>query len=152
MHRRIAPKPGEGLAATLMTALVNDAAENGIFHLFVFTKPESVPHFCELGFFPIVQTAEAALLENRCEEIDAFVKSLKNPPKAERVGAIVANYNPFTNGRLYLIETAATACDMLHVFVLSEDRSALSAQSRIAPWRLSTMRRCTPSCLNTASP
>ena len=123
---------GEGLAATLLTALVKDAAENGIFHLFVFTKPESVRYFCELGFFPVVETAHAALLENRREGIRHFVASLDRPPEAKQAGAIVANCNPFTNGHLYLMETAAKACDTLHIFVLSEDRSAFSAAERMA--------------------
>ena len=33
------------------------------------------------------------------------------------------NANPFTLGHQYLIETAAARCDILHVFVLSEDVS-----------------------------
>ena len=123
---------GEGLAATLMTALITDAAENDIFHLFLFTKPESVRYFIELGFFPVVQTTDAALLENRREGIRDFVASLDQPKTTGRIGAIVANCNPFTNGHLYLIETAAKACEVLHVFVLSEDRSAFSAQTRMA--------------------
>jgi [citrate (pro-3S)-lyase] ligase len=45
-------------------------------------------------------------------------------------GAIVANCNPFTNGHLYLIESAARQCGYLHLFILSEDRSAFSTDAR----------------------
>ncbi len=39
----------------------------------------------------------------------------------DRVGAVVMNANPFTLGHQYLVETAAAACDVLHLFVVSED-------------------------------
>ena len=46
------------------------------------------------------------------------------------IGAAVMNCNPFTNGHRYLVETAASQCELLHLFVLSEDRSAFPAQVR----------------------
>lgn len=45
-------------------------------------------------------------------------------------GAIVMNGNPFTNGHLYLIETAAKKVDMLYVFVVQEDRSVFPFRER----------------------
>ncbi|MDO4489115.1 MAG: adenylyltransferase/cytidyltransferase family protein [Eubacteriales bacterium] len=46
------------------------------------------------------------------------------------IGAIVANCNPFTYGHRYLIEEALKGCDLLHLFILSEDRSYFSAAER----------------------
>ena len=40
-----------------------------------------------------------------------------------RVGAIVMNANPFTLGHRYLVEQARAACDVLHLFMVSEDVS-----------------------------
>ena len=39
------------------------------------------------------------------------------------MGAVVMNANPFTLGHQYLVETAAADCDVLHLFVVSEDAS-----------------------------
>ena len=39
------------------------------------------------------------------------------------VGAIVMNANPFTLGHRHLVEQAAAACSLVHLFLLSEDRS-----------------------------
>ena len=131
-------KQGEGLAAIVMTELVKEAFHSGIAHLFLFTKPQSVHFFKELGFFPVAQTSEIALMENRRNGIKSFVNSLEKPERLGKTGAIVANCNPFTNGHLHLIETAAAACDTLHVFVLSEDQSTFSFETRMALVRAGT--------------
>lgn len=46
------------------------------------------------------------------------------------VATIVMNANPFTLGHQYLVETAAKACDTLHLFVLSEEKSSFPAAAR----------------------
>ena len=43
--------------------------------------------------------------------------------QGERVGAIVMNANPFTLGHRYLVEQARASCDVLHLFMVSEDVS-----------------------------
>lgn len=40
-----------------------------------------------------------------------------------RIGTIVMNANPFTLGHQYLVEQASKACDILHLFIVSEDSS-----------------------------
>ncbi len=42
-----------------------------------------------------------------------------------RVGAIVMNANPFTLGHQYLVEKAMEDCDILHLFMVSEDASLI---------------------------
>lgn len=39
------------------------------------------------------------------------------------ISALVMNANPFTLGHQYLVETAAASCDLLHLFIVSEDAS-----------------------------
>ena len=59
------------------------------------------------------------------------MQGLERPQqKGGVIGAAVMNCNPFTNGHRYLIETAASQCDTLHLFVLSEDRSVFPADVR----------------------
>ena len=53
-------------------------------------------------------------------KVRAINTVVKSPAK---VGAVVMNANPFTLGHRYLVETAARECDVLHLFILSEDVS-----------------------------
>lgn len=123
-------KQGLGLSARVVTLLLNYAMERGREHLFLFTKPKNRQMFGDLGFYPITQTADVLLMENRRDGIQNYVRSLQRPEGCENIGAIVANCNPFTLGHRYLIEQAAAQCDALHLFVLSEDRSQFPAEVR----------------------
>jgi [citrate (pro-3S)-lyase] ligase len=122
----------EGLAARVITELVNQAGRNGQHHLFLFTKPTNEALFSGLGFYPIAKTTESLLMENKKNGIAEFVVALERPvfpdtAGKKNIGAIVVNCNPFTNGHLYLIETAAKQCDALHLFIVSEDKAAQGA-------------------------
>lgn len=58
------------------------------------------------------------------QEVDDRVKQeLEKTKTGGRSAALVMNANPFTLGHQYLAETAAAACDTLHLFVVSEDAS-----------------------------
>lgn len=131
-------RQGEGLTATVLTALRQDAFSAGHSHLFLYTKPKNKWMFSSLFFYPIAQTGDVLLMENRQNGIGAFLKSLPAQPPQGVVGAAVMNCNPFTKGHRYLIETAAAQCDRLYVFVLSEDRSEFSAHDRMEMVKLGT--------------
>ena len=121
---------GLGLSARIVTLLMNYAMEKGREHLFLFTKPKNLLMFSDLGFYKIIQTGDILLMENTKDGIKNYVKNLSRPENSGTVGAIVANCNPFTLGHRYLIEQAASQCDTLHLFILSEDKSAFSAAVR----------------------
>ena len=121
---------GEGLSASVMTHLMTYALQKGLDHLFIFTKPENEALFSGLGFYPVAATREAVLMENVRDGLQNYLKSLPRPEGITDVGAIVVNCNPFTNGHLYLIEKAASACQWLHIFVLAEDKSVFRAEVR----------------------
>ncbi len=121
---------GLGLSARVVTLLMNYAMERGREHLFLFTKPKNLLMFSDLGFYKIIQTGDILLMENTRDGIKNYVNNLSRPAEGGTVGAIVANCNPFTLGHRYLIETAASQCDTLHLFILSEDKSAFSAAVR----------------------
>ncbi len=122
---------GEGLTGTVLTALRQDALEAGHSHLFLYTKPKNKWMFSSLFFYPVAQTADVLLMENRSGGVAEFLKGLPASKAEGTVGAAVMNCNPFTKGHRYLIETAAGECDRLYVFVLSEDRSEFSAHDRM---------------------
>lgn len=129
---------GEGLTATLLTALRQDAFQAGYSHLFLYTKPKNEFMFSSLFFYPIAKTAEVLLMENQQNGIGAFLNGLPAEKTTGTVGAAVMNCNPFTKGHRYLIETAAKECDRLYVFVLSEDKSEFSAADRMEMVKLGT--------------
>jgi [citrate (pro-3S)-lyase] ligase len=51
-------------------------------------------------------------------------------PEGSVVGSIVMNCNPFTLGHRYLIEQAASQCDLLYIFVVEENKSVFSFEDR----------------------
>lgn len=122
---------GLGLSARIVTNLMNRATENGHNHLFLFTKPANRTMFSELGFYKIIENNDVLLMENMRNGIQDYVKKLSRPTHCQGViGAVVANCNPFTNGHRYLIEQAAMQCDILHLFILSENKSEFPTDVR----------------------
>ena len=131
-------RQGEGLTATLLTQLRQDAFSQGYSHLFLYTKPKNELMFSSLFFYPIAKTDTVLLMENKKGGIESFLATLPEAPRGGIVGAAVMNCNPFTRGHRYLIETAASQCDRLYVFVLSEDKSEFSARDRMEMVKLGT--------------
>ncbi|WP_320129517.1 [citrate (pro-3S)-lyase] ligase [uncultured Sphaerochaeta sp.] len=133
---------GEGLLAQIMTTLVTQAFANGHTHLFIFTKPSNLILFQPFGFFPIGETSQVLLMENRKDGISHYIKSLERETEeflqnrklslSGEIGVIVVNCNPFTYGHRYLLEYAARQCSLLHVFVVSSDKSAFPSAVRLA--------------------
>ena len=125
---------GKGCLSLIMTQLLKNAASEGISHLFLFTKPLYLQMFSDMGFYSIMQTEDMLLMENRKDGIREYLRqeaALTPAYKGKKIGAIVMNANPFTNGHRYLVETAASFCDLLHVFVLSADSSEFPLDLRL---------------------
>ena len=119
---------GEGVFATVLSELLAEASRAGITRLFLCTKPKNRAMFGSLGFYPIAETKEAVLMENRRNGFSDYLQSL---PRFEGVcGAIVMNGDPFTRGHLHLCEYAARNCDALYVFSVSESGSMFSPDER----------------------
>ena len=124
---------GEDLTAQIMTVLMQKAAEDGFRHLMLYTKPRNQHLFAPLGFHPVIRTGDVLLMENQRGGLNRFLDGLEKPSDDEKpVGCIVAHCNPFTNGHRYLMETAASECAWVHVFILSEDRGMFSPADRLA--------------------
>ena len=120
---------GQGLMASVLSALISEAYARGIHRLFLCTKPGNLSMFRSMGFHTIIETADAVLLENRKGGLDSFLASI---PKYEGAcGAVVCNCDPFTLGHRRLIEHAAANCDSLYVFAVSEKGSMFSPEERL---------------------
>lgn len=124
-------RQGEGLTATVLTALKQEAHREGHSHLFLYTKPRNKMLFEPLFFYPVAQTKSVLLMESVRGGIQSFLNSLDAPVRQGRIGAIVMNANPFTEGHQYLAGIAARECDHVYIFVLSEDKSEFSARDRM---------------------
>ncbi len=122
---------GEGLTATVLTLLRQDAFQSGHRHLFLYTKPKNLLQFSSLFFYPVAQTDQVLLMEDKPQGIQTFLDTLPVPHTGGKAGALVMNCNPFTLGHRYLIEAAARECDWVYVFVLSENRGPIPARDRL---------------------
>ncbi|WP_455500435.1 [citrate (pro-3S)-lyase] ligase [Gemmiger sp.] len=115
---------GEGLLNTVVTHLIEYECEQGNLRLFLYTKAESAKFFADLGFYEIARVdGTLVFMENRRDGFPAYLHKLEKTRRPGKSAAIVMNANPFTLGHQYLVETAAAACDTLHLFVVSEDAS-----------------------------
>lgn len=123
---------GEDLTAQVMTVLLQEAMSRGQKQLMLYTKPRNQYLFRGFGFHPVIRTADCLMMENRRDGLKQFLTELEKPSdSAQPIGAIVANCNPFTRGHRYLIETAASECAWLHLFVLSENKGMFTPVERL---------------------
>ncbi|HFZ8993751.1 TPA: [citrate (pro-3S)-lyase] ligase [Citrobacter freundii] len=124
---------GEGLALTLATELINLAYERHCTHLFIYTKTEYEALFKQCGFFTLTRVPGImVLMENSATRLKRYAESLaKLRHDGKKIGCIVMNANPFTNGHRYLIQQAAAQCDWLHLFLVKEDTSRFPYEDRL---------------------
>ncbi len=124
-------RQGEGLTASVLTRLKQEAHSQGYSHLFLYTKPRNRMLFEPLFFYPVAQTKNVLLMESVRGGIGTFLNALEVKRREGRIGTIVMNANPFTLGHQFLAEQAAKDCDWVYIFVLSEDKSEYSTAERM---------------------
>lgn len=129
---------GEDLTATVLTQLRRDAFRAGAEHLFLCTKPANRFLLQGLFFYPVAQTRQVLLMEDRPDGLQQFLAAIPRYEGTGTVGALVMNCDPFTLGHRYVIEQAAKDCGHVYVFVLSEDRGHFPAADRLALVRSGT--------------
>ena len=130
---------GEGLLNQMVSHLMEVQLSRGNSHLFLYTKVKAARFFESLGFYEIARVdGTLVFMENRRNGFPGYLKALEKTARPGRSAAIVMNANPFTLGHQYLVETAASRCDTLHLFVLSEDASLVPFAVRKELVRLGT--------------
>ncbi len=126
---------GEGLMNMIVTHLINEQFERGNPHIFLYTKCESAKFFQTLSFYEIARIEnQIVFMENQRSGFTNYLKNLTacspTPQAGQRVAALVMNANPFTLGHQYLVEKAAAENDIVHLFIVSEDKSLVPFQVR----------------------
>ncbi len=136
---------GNDLASMLIKKIREYAFNNAIDHLMLYTEPKNRYLFEGLMFYKAAQTKSVILMESQKDAMERYIKKIKNEGENKLrhsssldvnqrynilVGSIVMNCNPFTLGHRYLVERASSECDMVYVFVLSEDKSYFTANDR----------------------
>lgn len=124
---------GFGIFNRIITELIRVQYERGNHHIFVFTKPSNKKFFEDVGFREIAGVeGKVSLLENNPKGIETYLEELRRRRRdGDRIGAIVMNCNPFTLGHQYLIEQAARNSDVVHIFLVWENRSIFPNEVRL---------------------
>ena len=122
-----------GLSGTVISALMRAAREEGIYHLFVYTKPEMSARFAGLGFRELAASSRSVLMECGVPSVEDYRRSLAalKEENGAPAAAAVMNCNPFTLGHRYLIEEAAKLSPLFYVIVVEEDASVFPFADRL---------------------
>jgi [citrate (pro-3S)-lyase] ligase len=128
--RNIAVSPklqGEGLTANVVSQLMQQAGQRGIYHYFIYTKPSAAPMFTALGFKEVARSDSfAVLLESGLGSIDDYCRQIATEAALLPAGpraALVVNCNPFTLGHKAVISRAVSENKGVIVLVVSEEKS-----------------------------
>lgn len=123
---------GMGLTNTLVAEMIKRVYQQGHDNVFIFTKPEKEFEFNKLGFYTIVKTDKVLFLENNKNGISSYTNKLKSQSRpGNKIAAIVMNANPFTLGHKALVERASKENDVVHLFVVKEDKSVFPYNVRL---------------------
>jgi len=127
---------GEGLLNRIVSELISFQFQRGNPDLFLYTKCDKAPVFGDMGFYEVARAGgQAVFMENHRDGFSRYLDRLKAETAASGLsgkvhGAVALNANPFTLGHQYLLETAAAECDLLHMFIVSEDLSLVPLAAR----------------------
>lgn len=122
---------GQNILGLLISRLVQNRFAAGYYDLFIVSRAKNRTLFSNCGFVPLAETQDLVLMENCTDGPETFTQQMFAPGDEKRmIGALVMNCNPFTLGHQALVEYAAGQCDAVHVFVLEEERSLFSSQTR----------------------
>lgn len=127
---------GYGISNKIVSHLIDKLQEKNIQHLFIFTKPIYENQMKDFGFKKLMQVDDKLiLLDNNITSINLFIENIlkqiniKNFDNSN-TSAIVMNANPFTLGHKYLGEIASKNSSLVLVFVVEENKSMFSFDTR----------------------
>ncbi len=129
---------GENVALKLVDHVISKLRSDKMYGYRVFTKPEYLMLFIDMGFKVLIRSDKFVALEGGTSDVEKTVDGLVNKVIMEHgfidgdTAAIVINGNPFTKGHLALCEYALSKHRKLMLFVLEEDLSEFSFKERFS--------------------
>jgi [citrate (pro-3S)-lyase] ligase len=123
----------QNISSKILSHLLFYLEAHDISHYFLFTKPENKDVFSNYNFNKIMETKDIVLYENKNDDINSKLKTLKKslPQKNGSRGCIVMNLNPITLGHLHLIENASKMHNDLIIFIVETDASLFDYKTRL---------------------
>jgi [citrate (pro-3S)-lyase] ligase len=123
---------GEQLLSNVLTRLISLLHTQKKYKYFVFTKPKNKKFFMDYNLFLIYEDENILFFENKVNTIVETLHEIKYNLKLKRgsTASLVMNCNPMTLGHLYLIETAAKTHDNVIIFLVEENRSVFTFETR----------------------
>lgn len=123
---------GGSIFNELLSGIITEILKKNFGNIYVYTKPAAKLSFSAIGFKEIERVDDSLVfMESGKPDFDDYLNQLKKQAVTGKIiGSIVLNANPFTKGHRYLVETARAQCDLLHLFVVSEDASAFPQRIR----------------------
>lgn len=88
-------------------------------------NPKKKPQYLQAGQLKLEKDAEQTL--------NAYIEQIRSKIAKDgmKIGSIVMNCNPMTNGHLYLIDAARKMVDLLYIFIVEEDKSDFKFRDRL---------------------
>ena len=112
----------------------------GNLQLIQYLKPTLMRYVSEASLSKMVngykQIKTIILGKSEKDELESYFRRIKNQCFTDefagkrKIGAIVMNCNPFTNGHKYLIEQARKEVDGLYIFVVEDNKSTFPFKDR----------------------
>ena len=123
---------GEGLLNSIISKLIEHQYQNGNSEIFLYTKCDNVKFFSDFGFKEIARVDnKVVFMEKSSTGFNKYLQDLeKSKIDGVKIGSLVMNCNPCTLGHVGLIEYACSQCDVVHLFILSEDASSFPSDVR----------------------
>lgn len=119
-----------GVMELLIQKLLEDAMDENIKEIFVYTNVDLIPMFESFHFKNLANTDKTSLLF-KGKDVYEYLEALNVPELSGVVGAVVMNANPFTKGHEYLIDQALLEVDWLLFFLVEENVSFFSFKDRL---------------------
>ena len=121
---------GTDLLQEVVGELTEKVREGGHEHVLLVTRPIHEERFLEMGFYTVEETDRLVLMEDRPDGMQEWVS--KVPAAGDGIkGVICANFDPITNGHLYLIQKAQLLCDKLYLFVTDDEKCTVPLADRL---------------------
>ena len=113
-----------GITQQMVSSLLDRLFEEGMYHSFIYTKPEYIKTFSALNYKLIHEVRDVALLENGTYNIESVIKSIKEDFSINletKKSALVLSSDGLTSEAIKLIKKVAEENEEILIFIANDD-------------------------------